>query len=213
MKFTIICATNKNDVLCDNLLRSKGIFEHQIILKKGYTNICKAYNEGMQQAECDYVIFVHQDVSLSDNFFKDLEAQIDTLFYKEWGVLGVAGRNIGGAYIGNLLDRGKEWIGTQHRLPAEVMTLDELLLVTRRNAFTFDENLTSNHLFGTDICMQSISQGYKNFAIDSYCEHNCYDLENVTSDKLPKEFQDAKEYIKNKWINYLPIYTTCTTIE
>ena len=213
MRYTIICAVNKGDVLNDNLLSSRvHIEEHQIIFKTGYTNICKAYNDALKQAVEDIVIFVHQDVVLGDHFFHDLDTALEKLEDKNWGVLGVAGKISATEKAGHITDRGKEW-GTAEGLPCEVMTLDELLLVTRKNDFVFDEGLTSQHFFGTDICLQSIERGMKNYAIDAFCHHNCWSLERLPADELPESFQIAKEYIKNKWNKYLPIHTTCVTIK
>jgi glycosyltransferase involved in cell wall biosynthesis len=212
MKFSIICAVNKEDVLNKNLLSSKDIYNHQVILQRDCNNICIAYNEAMKQATEDIVIFIHQDVYLPDNFFSQLETSLQQLEGVDWGVLGVAGIKGKDGYTGYILDRGKIW-GTPSELPRIVETLDELLLIIKKDSFRFDENLTSQHLFGADICLQATSQNKKNFAINGFCHHNSYTQNVLYSDLLPQEFQDAKEYLKNKWINYLPIYTTCTVIK
>jgi hypothetical protein len=88
-----------------------------------------------------------------------------------------------------------------------VDTLDELLLVTRRGAYLFDEAIPSHHLFGADLCLQAARAGKKNYAIKAFCHHNS------TQDfYLPQDFWASAEYIRNKWPNRLPIHTTCAVL-
>jgi Glycosyltransferase like family len=211
MKLSIICSANNETLLRDNLLRSPIVTRHELIVKQNYRNVAAAYNQAQRQAEGDYLIFVHQDVYLPESFEKDLLTTLTRLQagYKygiavDWGVLGVAGK-LGDRYLGHLLDRGNPW-GSPQGLPAEVQTLDELLLILKRDTFQFDEGLPNHHLFGADICMQAREAGKWVLAIDAYCEHNS------TLRGHPAGIELGMEYMRKKWQHRLPIHTTCVTI-
>ena len=204
-RYSIVCAVNDVDVLKANLLRSPNIREHELILMQEYNNVCKAYNDAF--CTNDIVIYVHQDVYLPKGFFNNLDQALEEMYrYCLWGVLGVAGR-VGDEYVGNILDRGVKW-GSADGLPSRVQTLDELMLITHKGMFKFDEYIPNNHLYGADLCMQAASIGRMCFAINAYCEHN-----STQSYELPDEFGLSKNYLRNKWWHMLPIYTTCAVIE
>lgn len=208
-RYSIICAVNKPKVFEENLFMSPGVFAHELIVQTKYTNICKAYNDAIQSSTSDILIFVHQDVYLPRLFFDQLKKSLEKLANVNWGVIGPAGRNCLGELKGNILDRAHLW-GAPLDLPAPVQTLDELCLILKRSTFdklAFDEKITNQHLFGTDICLQAESQGLQNFAVLAFCSHNS------TQDyHLPKEFKDTSNYIKTKWRAKLPIYSTCQII-
>ena len=73
--------------------------------------------------------------------------------------------------IGWVVDRGRQ-LRDGLELPAQVATLDELLLVVRRDAgLRFDPTL-GFHLYGADICLQAREQGLAVVAIAALCHHN-----------------------------------------
>lgn len=204
MRFSIICSANKPDVLNSNLLKSPGILEHEIITIFGGKNVPSAYNKGVSIASEEILIFVHQDVFLPENFFPDLRSSITKLESENWGVLGPIGL-IGAntAYLGNISDRGSI-IGETENLPSEVQTLDEMMLIMKKSDAQFDENIpTTHHMHGADVCIRAISLGKKNFAINAFCHHN-----SSTGYGIPPEFYIAAAYVREKWVNYLPIVTT-----
>lgn len=205
MTFTLVCAANNEEVLSKNLLTSKIPIDWEVIIQRDCTNVCKAYNDAAKRAKGDILIFVHQDVFLPDNFEADLLWSLTALKGKDWGVLGVAGKKED-QYLGHILDRGSRW-GTAEGLPAEVQTLDELLIIVRRNSFQFDEAIPTHHLFGADICLQALDAGKSVWAIDAFCHHN-----STQTLELPEEFQLSVDYVKKKWQHRLPIHTTCCSI-
>jgi hypothetical protein len=207
MRFSIVTACNNATVLINNLLKSPHIYEHDLHIKFGFKKPCEAYNEAIKNCKEDIIIFVHQDVYLPESFFGDLTIAIGKLFYANWGVLGVAGKQ-SEYFSANVLDRGR-LLKTNDLKPSLVDTLDELLLVVKKSSFnkiSFDENIPNHHLFGTDLCLQAIKRDYNNYVIDAYCEHNSLLL------SLPDCYHVSEEYIKNKWELYLPIHTTCSII-
>jgi len=205
MKLTIICACNDADSLRKNLLASPIIGRCQLIRQYGYTNVPKAYNYAMQSADGDVLVFVHQDVLLPERFETDLLAALSDHRIDNWGVLGVAGRGAGGIR-GWVDDRGKVF-GQEEGLPAEVQTLDELLLIVKRGTFTFDENIPNHHLIGTDLCLQAIAAGKQNYAIRAFCHHNSKTVD------LDPAFWVSAEYIVKKWPQYKPISNTSVVLK
>lgn len=203
-----ITASHKEEVLKENLLKSKIFEKYNLIVQKGYTNICKAYNEADSSA--DIKVYIHHDVYLPESFESDLISGINEIekFDKNWGVIGVAGAIWKNKRfcLGYLSDRGDKW-GNSKGLPSEVDTIDELMLITKGD-FIFDENIKSNHFFGADVCLQAKKQGRKNYVINAYCEHNS----GLQRGSLPYEFWREREYIKEKYHYLLPIATTCTLI-
>jgi len=216
MQLTIVCPTNDEEVLEANLLKSKVIKTKQcpVLLFKDPKNVMEALNEGKMVAKTTHVAFIHQDVLLPDSWYLTVMqaltriTQIDSNF----GTLGVAGMH-GDKLIGHVKDRGKPW-GTPIGLPRVADTLDELLLITRKDNVWFDESLPSVHLYGADICIQYRLRDLRNYAINAYCYHN-----STLPRKLPDDFKAAQDYVRKKYLlirpeyNIFPIRTTCTRIE
>lgn len=206
MTFSIVCCTHNLQILYENLLRSPNIRDHQLIISENSKCITKTYNESVNKADSDIFIFVHHDVYLPENFFNELKEILDEI-EDDWGVVGVAGKTKNGDDAGFVCDRGN--IFGEKNGPIEVQTLDELLLIKKKDNIQFDENIPStHHLFGTDICLQYKEIAKKNYAISAYCEHNSSYDNNIT-----KSWYESEKYIKNKWSKYLPIQTTCKIIQ
>lgn len=170
-----------------------------------YTNVSLALNDGIEQASNDIVCCVHQDVKLPSTFLEDVERAISSI--GQFGALGVAGITFQNQFLLNLNDRGshfKQLIGIYER----VRVLDEvLMIIDRRHGIRFDTNIPYHHLYGVDICLQFNKIGVSNFVIDTYPMHN-----SSQGSVLPDEFHQCVPYIRSKWINDLPIYTTCIQI-
>ena len=208
-QINFVTASHVEDILQNNLLKSPIFKNKQPIIKRGYTNVPKAYNDANIKGLIN--VFIHHDVFLPDTFYLKLYASIEEINKVDpnWGVLGVAGVQRNGNkkdIYGNILDRGIQWGGPE-LVPHEVDTLDELLLITKGD-FVFDENLPSNHFYGGDICLQAKKQGRKNYAIQAYCHHNSL----LPQGGRPDNFMECQEYFRKKWIDELPIFTTCANI-
>jgi hypothetical protein len=209
-----VTASHHAGILTANLLRSPILRKYACHTIPGFTNIPAAYNtlnaffaQQQVRAQDHIVIYVHHDVYLPESFEKDLEKALERV-PEDWGVLGVAGIKLvdGNKFIrGYILDRGKEW-GNRWKLPDEVDTLDEMLLITRGD-LVFDEQLPQD-FYGADICMQARQQGKKCYAISAYCEHNST---RKMGERTPSFFE-SQEKFKNKWKDFLPIATTCAMV-
>jgi hypothetical protein len=210
-----ITASHNVQVLRDNLLRSPILRRNPCHTIPDFTNIPKAYNSlhsFFKQPDVtgkdNIVIYVHHDVFLPESFASDLYKALERL-PEDWAVLGVAGVKLidGQKYNrGYILDRGQPW-GKAWKLPDEVDTLDEMLLITRGD-FVFDEQLPLD-FYGADICMQARAQGKKCYAISAYCEHNST---RKFGERTPSFFE-SQERFKQKWKQFLPIVTTCAIVQ
>ena len=92
-------------------------------------------------------------------------------------------------------------------LPARVATLDELLLVVRRDSgLRFDPAL-GFHLYGADICLQARERGLAVVALAAPCHHNSRSV------GLPEAFFASAEVFARKWSHRLPVATPCVIID
>ena len=83
----------------------------------------------------------------------------------------IASQPLAAERIGWVVDRGRMLRGGPE-LPALVATLDELLLVVRRDTpLRFDPALEF-HLYGADICLQARELGLAVVALAAPCHHN-----------------------------------------
>lgn len=204
-----VTASHNEAILHGNLKRSPLFHSFSSIqVMRGFNNIPQAYNETAPIT--NFIGYVHHDVYFPSSFEGELITALTLMegIDKNWGVLGVAGvRLVNGEKksIGHILDRGREW-GSPKSLPAEVDTLDELLLITHGD-LQFDEQFDL-HFYGADICMQARLQGRKCYAISAYCHHNS----GLPLGHRSQSFKDCEAKFRAKYIDHLPIATTCSIV-
>ncbi len=213
MNWTVISATNNDEVLKSCLLNSPDIQRaSEVILQRGYSSAAAAYNSGLDKAKTDLVIFVHQDVYLPAGWIDSLQTALDRLSKTDpnWGVLGVWGVNktceegTGFLYCTGL----RRLIGDGFDGVHQVRSLDEVLLIVRKSSnLRFDEQLTGFHMYGTDICLEAGRRGMKSYAIPAFCIHNTngYGM-------LPFSFWHGYFFMRRKWRSELPVATSCINI-
>ena len=86
-------------------------------------------------------------------------------------------------------------------------TLDELLLVVRRDSgLNFDPAL-GFHFYGADLCLQAHDRGLAVVVLAALCHHNSKTVE------LPKAFFASAAVFARKWSHQLPIATSCVLID
>jgi len=212
--FTIAVCVNNDEVLQRNLLLSPGLLNggrNQLIVRRHFASASLAYNSAIDEAENDIIIFVHQDVYLPETWFGDLKRCLAFLETSgtRWGVLGCYGSKRGvPSGLGHVYTVGVGRHGQKIVQPEPVETLDEIVLVIRKSSgLRFDPELPHFHLYGPDICMTAKSRGLVNFAFQAFCVHNTNQLL-----ILPKEFYTCYRYVRQKWSECLPIYTSCMKI-
>ncbi len=170
----------------------------------------QALNKGLKKARTDLVVFCHQDVVFSPNWLENLLEQITIIeqTQKNWGVLGTFGVARNGMFAGHIIDAH----GHFHcePLPAEVQSLDEHCLIVRKDSgLNFDENFGGFHLYGADLCLQALSKGLVNFAVDAPVTH-------LSGGKVDTDFLEAADRLYKKWKQLNTplsvIQTTCKMI-
>lgn len=161
-----VCCSNNTDLFSRleySLKAQKGRFPGFELIKVSDPISCgAALNRGIEQAQNNIVITVHQDVILSPTFNDKLIKKIEK--YSNFGIMGVAGITSAGQPWGGL----NGWT-TQEEGPVEV--LDECVMVLRKDSgLRYDERF-GWHAYGADICLQATAKGLINYALDLQCEH------------------------------------------
>ena len=114
--------------------------------------------------------------------------------------------------IGYVNNNGRAW-GTAVGLPKVAHTLDETLIITRKDNVWFDEELPSGYLRGADLCLTYRMRDLRNYVINAYCRNN-----SPVDKELPEDFKSAEDYLREKYMmvkpeyRVFPIKTTSTTI-
>lgn len=211
MEWTIISAVNDEAVLKSCLLDSPGIKSaSEVILQRGYASAPLAYNDAIQRAKTDLLVFVHQDMYFPDGWIETVQQAIQELEKKDpnWGVIGVWGAIDDMQRVGYLCWTGD--LGWEEPFDGakEVVSLDEVVLIFRKSSgLVFDEHLPGWHLYGADICVEAKQLGRKSYAISAFCVHNT----NIGG-LLPSQFWKCYFFMRRKWRDHLPIDTPCTRI-
>jgi hypothetical protein len=212
-QITFVVAVNNRDVLEQNLLSSPCLrfpHSHEVLIQEKFPSAALAYNDGMQRASNDLVIFIHQDMFLPEAWLSRLEMNLQYLDENgpDWGVLGCWGARTDGSLVGHIYSSGLGLLGEELENPLPVQTLDEIVLVVRKNSgLFFDETLPHFHFYGADICMTAASRRLNCYAMSAFCVHNTAQIL-----RLPEEFYDCYAHVKRVWRNCLPIQTTCIRI-
>lgn len=182
--FSIICVYNDDKIIHDNLLKSleSQDRDYELILvdntRSTFKSAAKALNHGGAKANCENLMFIHQDVvlptpSFLDKFEKNLEA-FDNFF-----IAGVAGVGLNDEPIGkvvNLVDPYRHlWSGKIISMPEDVFILDECLFVVPVSLFKlvqFDEKIPGWHTYGVDYCLTASYFGVKSYVVPLGIIHN-----------------------------------------
>jgi GT2 family glycosyltransferase len=158
-------------------------------------NATEGLNEGIKKANTNILVLCHQDVSLPQDFTERLYQKIEK--YPNFGVIGVAGRKANGECAGGCVVSDGHVYGDLRE--GEVLTLDECLLVIRKNSgLRFDETVKGWHFYGADLCLQAARNGLKNYAVDIPVKHHGVGTIDSTYWPLMAAF-------KHKWENFYPI--------
>lgn len=212
-QFCAIAAVNDDAIAAACLRRSPDIAEGSLSLHEigGAETMGAAYNQGLAGTDAPYVILLHQDVYLPEGWLARAAEEIRRLesAHPDWAVAGIYGLTTAGRHAGRVWDAvfGHE-LTSSVQLPAEVQSLDELLLIVRRDRFAgFDPNLPSFHLYGTDAVQSALQSGHGAFALDLPVVHN-----NRPIESLGGGYADAYRYMQAKWSDRLPIATSVCTL-
>jgi hypothetical protein len=220
---SFVACVSDDSLLKDNLLASPDLVgpgsPHEVILIHDAPSAAAGYTMGRQRAKHEWVVFVHQDVRLLAGWDQTLARQIGEA-EQRFGPIGVAGvygvgevieslasdKPLAAERIGWVVDRGRE-LRDGPDLPARVATLDELVLVVRRDSgLQFDPAL-GFHLYGADMCLQARERGLAVVALGALCHHNSRSV------GLPEGFFASAEVFARKWKHRLPVATPCVVVD
>lgn len=210
---TFVVASNDRRVLEDNFLASACLYEprpHQVIIQEGFSSASRAYNDAIEKAQNDIIVFAHQDVIFPAEWISDLERSLRDLQRRDpdWGVIGCWGASRDDWGVGWLYSTGLGMLGRAFDSPQPVQTLDEAILVIRKSSgLRFDSELPHFHLYGTDICLRAEAIGRKRYVVPAFCVHNTRQIL-----VLPPEFYECYWYIRRLWKDRLPVQTPCIRI-
>jgi hypothetical protein len=211
---TFVIAVNDRDLFERNFLASPCLRQsqhhHQILIQDNFSSATKAYNDAIDRAANDLIVFCHQDIVLPEAWLSQLQLSLDTLAMTDpnWGVLGSYGKSQDGRGWGYVYSSGRGVVGEPFDRPVVVQTLDEIVLILRKSSgLRFDDSLPHFHFYGADICLRAAIRGMKNYTISAFCIHNTHQTL-----VLPKEFYECCKHIKLVWSDFLPIQTTCIRI-
>ncbi len=212
MKWSLISAVNNDQVLQSCLLKSEDAKSAtEVILQRGYPSAALAYNNAIEQAQSDILVFAHQDVYLPKDWIAALGRAIERLNSTDpaWAVLGVYGVRKSGDHVGHVYCAGVQRIlGQEFADPQLVSSLDELLLIVRKSSgVRFDERIGGYHFYGTDICLEAQRRGFQAYAISALCIHNTNGYK-----MLPAQFWRNFFLVRRKWWDVLPVTTSCMQI-
>ena len=187
----------------------EGFPPDQIIVQEGFPSAAAAYNDAIDRAPTDLMVFAHQDVYFPADWLDNLDQSLRDLERTDpdWGVLGGWGVNNRGLKAGYLHSVGLGVLGAPFKQPVAVETLDEYVLIMRKSSgLRFDPGLPHFHFYGTDICLSARTKNKNCYAVSAFSIHN------TSYGALPPEFFDCYWAVKRKWKAFLPIQTPCIRI-
>lgn len=211
--FALIAAVNDDAILQACLSRSPDVATGRLSLTtiRNANNMAQAYNQGLDQTSGRYAIFAHQDVYLPAGWLDKAIAALSNLeaVQPDWMVAGPYGVREDGTHAGCVWDVGMDTeLGECGFAPTPVVSLDELLLIVRRDAdYRFDADLPHFHLYGTDIVQTALSEGRSAWALDMPVVHNSQIVASLAGG-----YTKAHHYMRRKWRHRLPIPTTVTPL-
>ena len=183
--------------------------KHQVLVQENFDCAAKAYNDAIDKAVNDLIVFCHQDVILPSAWIGQLKQSIDYLEAKDpnWGVLGSCGMTAANRkwkIYGQIYAPGLGIVGEPIENPLPIQTLDGLLLILRKSSgLRFDERLPHFHFYGPDICLIAAEKRMGSYAIPAIAIHNSRHY--LT---FPPEYYDGYEYMRRRWKDALPIQTS-----
>jgi GT2 family glycosyltransferase len=218
-KFSIVTLVNNETQYTDflNDLKEQDCdFDFEIITLPNfngeYEGCATALNVGWSLAESEYVIMCHQDLRVPKNWLSGIYERIREFIINDikFGVLGMAGSWVnekesdGVVYLSDNLTKTTKF--------TEVQCLDELCLIVKNDGeLRFDEvNFKHYHCYGSDLCLNYISHGYRNFAINCPCVHISDGFKNLVMPDHLNMFIKNSLILHRKWRDTVPNFRNTT---
>ena len=222
---SIVCVFNDHQILDRFLLRSlhrqTAPYELHLVDNTDngkFASAAEALNYGAREATGDYIMFVHQDISLTEiDWLERMESIIKTL--PALGIAGVAGKKDRGKVIGNVeYPNYIPKVFDEFVEPTKVQTLDECVIIVPKTVFEqyrFDENTCPDwHLYAVEYCLRLKLRDLNSYSVPHYVYHKAGPSSNDwLSNKvkyLPESYYSTLKLILDKYkSDYQTIYTTC----
>lgn len=214
---TLVNDTEQYFHFLESLKKQKTTKSIEVIALPNFNNEYKSASEALNVAtdisESKYNIFCHQDIEVPSDWIERIHTFMMSFDQKNinWGVIGMAGsiryengEEYGPTYLLNEEGPNK----TPVRINAvrengnyrEVQCLDELCMITKNDkSLRFDEEFNHYHLYGADLCLQSLSKNMKNFAIDAPCYHFSDGISNMLNKTHLENYVRASKRLYHKW--------------
>lgn len=220
---SIIVCTQHSDTLSvfkDTIKQTIGV-EYELVIVDNSDNlysIFTAYNKGLEICRFPYVCFVHDDVLFRTQDWG--QAVCKHLNDPTCGIIGVCGGSIyprvptAWSFVENtkyILQSDKvksktilyQSQGYNNDSYKQVATLDGVFLCARKSLFDtirFDDSTFEGfHCYDIDICLQALSMGLENRAINNVL------IEHFSHGSLNRQWIENSLLLVEKWNNYLPI--------
>lgn len=201
----VYCVSNDRRILARDLLRSPDIAMDRIpvTVLHDASSASAAYHDAIRRADADLLVFAHQDIYFPPGWFARLQIFSSHLSSMDprWAVAGVFGVAPDREFVGHLWDSALGFVcGGPFEVPREIVSLDEVVLIVRRaSGISFDPNLPSFHLYGTDVVLEARKAGKKSYAIDLPVIHNAKPVV-----RLGRDYVAAYNFMVRKWEALLP---------
>lgn len=181
-----------------------------------FDNLSEAINAGIEQAEHELVVIVHEDVLLTSGWQDELQRSMEELekHDPEWGLLGAAGWDQDGEFTGHCSDPGGYRNTFKKTRFSEVERIDEqLMIISKSSGVELDPLLPSIHNIGKDLARTLSSRKQNTYVIDAPTIHKFadesgspilsrYDSSKIVGRKHPAYLADlacSDDYIQRKW--------------
>lgn len=171
-----------------------------------------AYADALARADADIVVFAHQDVYFPAGWVAHLLAQVAAVAARDadWAVMGLAGLGTDGAVLGRAWSSGLgAVVGSERMLPARAVTLDEMVLIVRRDSgVSFDAAMPGFHLYAADLVENAAAAGRGVWVIDCPAVHHSKPVI-----RLDSGYAAAWHFMRRKYADRLPIRNLVCDIE
>lgn len=207
--FVLISAVNNDMILDACLRRSPDVADGRLplVVVRGARSMAEAYNRGLAETDATICLLAHQDVYLPAGWLDRAIERLNALTrdHPGWRAAGPYGVRADGRHVGRVWDAtmARE-LGQAGFAPTPIVSLDELLLVLRRDTpFRFDPDLPDWHLYGTDLVQDALAAGRSAWAVELPLVHN-----NRPIVSLRGGYETAYKFARRKWRARLPIATS-----
>ncbi len=171
--------------------------------KGNNTDAYTGINWFLSHAKGKYVILCHQDILVDKDNSDDLRRKLAALdeLDPNWAICGNAGA-AGPNHIVYHISYPDNVFKSKGKFPLKVSALDENFLVLKKSAsLSASADLSSFHLYATDLCLHAELNGYSAYVIDFNLTHKSYgNRDEVFKQSCIKFNRKYNRFFRNRWI-------------